>query len=37
LNTPGQALGNWQWRATEADLERVDDDIGGWVRETGRS
>jgi 4-alpha-glucanotransferase len=36
LNTPGQALGNWQWRATEAALERAGGDIGVWVRETGR-
>lgn len=37
LNTPGQALGNWQWRATAADLDQDCDDIGVRVRETGRS
>lgn len=37
LNTPGQALGNWQWRAAAADLDRAGDDIGAWVRATGRS
>jgi 4-alpha-glucanotransferase len=37
LNTPGQALGNWQWRATAADLDGGVDDLGVWVKESGRS
>jgi 4-alpha-glucanotransferase len=38
LNTPGQALGNWRWRATEAQLDgREADLIGGWVTEANRS
>jgi 4-alpha-glucanotransferase len=35
LNTPGQAAGNWKWRYTTAQFERLRRNTTGYLRELG--
>jgi 4-alpha-glucanotransferase len=36
LNTPGQASGNWSWRYTSDQLERLQREGGAYLRELAK-
>ena len=36
MNTPGQAVGNWQWRFTREQLDRLWAGSAAYLKELGK-
>jgi len=36
MNTPGQAVGNWQWRLTQDQLDNLWNESAGYLKELAK-